>query len=154
MVKNAIEKSTQEESLNKTETIGATLEVPAKENIIWQRRLERLQSDSRSGVLGLQTGAEGNGGKTIETLLTATLGIRKKCSPQRGKSLSQSSERFGISCCAREKDETILFLPENLQIALTEQVINNKKTFPASKCFPTGGFMLQENCDVYKYQRN
>lgn len=76
MVKNAIEKSTQEESLNETETIGATLEVPAKENIIWQRRLERLESDRSSGVLGLQTGAEGNGRKTIETLLTATLGIR------------------------------------------------------------------------------
>lgn len=76
VVKNAIEKSTQEESLNKTETIGATLEVPAKENIIWQRRLERLESDRSSGVLGLQTGAEGNAGKTIETLLTATLGIR------------------------------------------------------------------------------
>lgn len=59
VVKNAIEKSTQEESLNKTETIGATLEVPAKENIIWQRRLERLESDRSSGVLGLQTGAEG-----------------------------------------------------------------------------------------------
>lgn len=84
MVKNAIEKSTQEESLNKTETIGATLEVPAKENIIWQRRLERLQNDSTSGVLGLQTGAEGNGGKTIETLLTATLGIRKSA-PHREK---------------------------------------------------------------------
>lgn len=154
MVKNAIEKSTQEESLNKTETIGATLEVPAKENIIWQRRLERLQSDSRSGVLGLQTGAEGNGGKTIETLLTATLGIRKSAPHRERKSLSQSTETFGISCCARERDETILFLAENLQIAVTEQVTNNKKTFPASKCFHTGGFMLQENCDVYRYQRN
>lgn len=107
MVKNAIEKSTQEESLNKTETIGATLEVPAKENIIWQRRLERLQSDSRSGVLGLQTGAEGNGGKTIETLLTATLGIRKSAPHRERKSLSHSTETFGISCCAQEKDETI-----------------------------------------------
>lgn len=89
MVKNAIEKSTQEESLNKTETIGATLEVPAKENIIWQRRLERLQSDSRSGVLGLQTGAEGNGGKTIETLLTATLGIRKSAPHREGKAFPE-----------------------------------------------------------------
>jgi len=53
VVRNAIEKSTQEESLNKTETIGATLEVPAKENIIWQKRLERLESDRSSGVLGL-----------------------------------------------------------------------------------------------------
>lgn len=89
MGKNAIEKSTQEESLNKTETIGATLEVPAKENIIWQRRLERLQSDSRSGVLGLQTGAEGNGGKTIETLLTATLGIRKSAPHREGKAFPE-----------------------------------------------------------------
>lgn len=89
MVKNAIEKSTQEESLNKTETIGATLEVPAKENIIWQRRLERLQSDSTSGVLGLQTGAEGNGGKTIETLLTATLGIRKSAPHREGKAFPE-----------------------------------------------------------------
>lgn len=69
-----------------------------------------MESDRSSGVLGLQTGAEGNGGKTIETLLTATLGIRNSTPHRERNSLLQTSETFAISCCTSEREETVLFL--------------------------------------------
>lgn len=77
----------QEEFHNKTETIGTRSEVPAKENIILLRRLERLLSDKGSGVLGLPTGATGNK-KTMETLLTV---IRNRLLWREGE------RRFGAS---------------------------------------------------------
>jgi len=42
------------------------------------------------------------------------------------------------------------FFCEIPQTAVAKQVTNNKKRFPASKRFHTGGFVLEENYSVYK----